>query len=70
MAAATESLGGFEKPVLVVWDREGKMMPGEHGRKLAADFPDGRLLEIDDSYTLVPIDQPARLAAAIREFTG
>ncbi|HEX7059278.1 MAG TPA: hypothetical protein VF176_05445 [Solirubrobacterales bacterium] len=43
-------------------------MPNEHGRKLAADFPNGRLVEIDESYTLIPIDQPTRLADAIREF--
>lgn len=68
MAAATASLAGFERPVLVVWDSEGRMMPNEHGRKLAADFPNSRLVEIEDSYTLIPIDQPTRLAAAIREF--
>lgn len=70
MAAATAALGRFERPVLVVWDSEGKMMPNEHGRKLAEDFPNARLVEIDDSYTLIPIDQPGRLAAAIREFAG
>ncbi len=68
MAAATASLAGFERPVLVVWDSEGRMMPNEHGRKLAADFPNSRLVDIEDSYTLIPIDQPTRLAAAIREF--
>jgi len=68
MAAATATLAGFDRPVLVVWDSDGRMMPNEHGRKLAADFPNGRLVEIDDSYTLISIDQPARLATAIREF--
>ncbi len=43
-------------------------MPNEHGRKLAADFPDAHLVEIADSYTLIPIDQPLELAAAIRDF--
>ena len=43
-------------------------MPNEEGRKLASDFPDSRLVEIADSYTLIPIDQPVELAAAIREF--
>lgn len=68
MAAATAALGGFERPVLVAWDSEGAMMPNEHGRKLAADFPDARLVEIADSYTLIPIDRPLELAAAIRDF--
>jgi hypothetical protein len=28
----------------------------------------GRLAEIEDSYTLIPLDQPARLAQIIRDF--
>ena len=37
--------------------------------RLAAELlPDARLVEIEDSYTLVPEDQPVRLAGAIREF--
>ncbi len=68
LVAATPSLRGFERPVLVVWDSEGSMMPNAEGRKLASDFPDARLVEIDDSYTLIPIDQPLELAAAIRDF--
>ncbi|HEU4737196.1 MAG TPA: alpha/beta hydrolase [Solirubrobacterales bacterium] len=70
MAAATATLAGWESPVLVAWDRDGKMMPNDHGRKLAEDFPDARLVEISDSYTLIPIDQPLELAAAIREFAA
>jgi pimeloyl-ACP methyl ester carboxylesterase len=67
LAAATPALPGFERPVLVVWDTEGKMMPTEHGRMLAEAFPDSRLVELDDCYTLIPEDRPAELAAAIRE---
>jgi pimeloyl-ACP methyl ester carboxylesterase len=43
-------------------------MPAEHGRRLAELLPHGRLVEIPDSYTLVPLDQPVALAQAIREF--
>lgn len=68
MKAATPTLRSFEKPVLVAWDSEGKMMPNEEGRKLADAFPDSRLVEIEDSYTLIPIDQPTALAGAIRDF--
>ena len=68
IVAATASLRTFDRPVLVVWDSEGPMMPNEEGRRLASDFPDARLVEIADSYTLIPIDQPIELAAAIREF--
>ena len=58
----------FEGPVLVVWASEDRVMPREHGRRLAELFPDARLVEIQDSYTLIPEDQPAKLAAHIREF--
>ena len=43
-------------------------MPPEHGRRLAALLPQGRLTEVDDSFTRIPLDQPARLASLIREF--
>jgi pimeloyl-ACP methyl ester carboxylesterase len=52
----------------VVWAAEDRVMPPEHGRRLADLLPDSRLVEIADSYTLVPLDQPASLAAAIRDF--
>ena len=45
-------------------------MPPEHGRRLAELLPQGQLVEMDDSYTLIPLDQPARLAQIIREFTS
>lgn len=68
MRAATPKLASFEGPVLVVWDREGKMMPNAEGRRLAAAFPGSRFVELPDCYTLVPLDQPLALAATIREF--
>jgi pimeloyl-ACP methyl ester carboxylesterase len=58
----------FDRPVLIVWAAEDRVMPVEHGRKLAALFPNAKLIEIDDSYTLIPEDQPEKLAEAIREF--
>ncbi|GAA5129260.1 alpha/beta hydrolase [Pseudonocardia adelaidensis] len=58
----------FTGPVLVVWAAEDRGMPADHGRRLAALYPQGRLVTIPDSYTLVPEDQPAALTAAIRAF--
>ena len=45
-------------------------MPPEHGHRLAELLPLGQLAEIPDSYTLIPLDQPERLAAVIRSFAG
>jgi len=70
LARATAALPSFERPVLVVWDAEGKMMPNEAGRALAGSFPDSRYVELPDCYTLIPEDQPQALAREIREFAS
>jgi pimeloyl-ACP methyl ester carboxylesterase len=66
MVEAAECLRGFDRPALVVWAEKDRVMPPEHGRRLAEILPQGRLVEIPDSYTLIPLDQPAGLAQAIR----
>jgi len=66
---AAESFSDFDRPALVVWASGDRVMPAEHGRRLAEVLPLGRLVEVADSYTLIPLDQPARLAQVIREFT-
>ena len=66
LVAATERLGEFDRPVTVVWATEDKVMPMSEGEALAAAFPDSRLELVDDSYVLIPIDRPERLAELIR----
>ena len=68
MLAAAERLRCFDRPALVVWAPEDRVNPPAHGQRWADLLPQGRLLEIPDSYTLMPLDQPAELARAIREF--
>ena len=68
VAEATAALPSFHRPALVVWAAEDRVMPSEHGRRLAELLPDARLVEVPDSYTLVPLDQPASLARAVRDF--
>ena len=68
MIEATEQLRSFDRPALVIWAAEDRVMPPEHGRRLAELLPQGRLVEIADSYTLIPEDQPAELAVHVREF--
>lgn len=67
---ATPALASFDRPVLIVWDLEGRMMPTEHGRRLAEAFRDSRLVELPDCYTLIPEDQPVELAREIAGFAG
>jgi pimeloyl-ACP methyl ester carboxylesterase len=68
MLVATERLRSFDQPTLVIWAAEDRVMPPEHGRRLAELLPHGRLIEVADSYTLIPEDQPDVLARAIRQF--
>ena len=68
LLAASERLSTFDRPALVVWASEDRVMPPEHGRRLADLLPRGQFVEISDSYTLIPEDQPATLAGHIREF--
>jgi pimeloyl-ACP methyl ester carboxylesterase len=68
LRAASERLADFGRPTLVVWAAEDRVMPPEHGRRLAELLPAARLVEIADSYTLIPVDQPIALAHTMREF--
>jgi pimeloyl-ACP methyl ester carboxylesterase len=68
LVKANSRLAGFGKPVLVVWAAEDKVMPTAAGRRLATSFPDSHFIEIPDSRTLIPIDQPRALAGAIATF--
>ncbi|WP_020494824.1 alpha/beta fold hydrolase [Sciscionella marina] len=64
----SERLREFDRPVLVVWADRDKLMPRAHGRRLAALFPDSRLVEIASSGTLIPEDQPERLTEVLTGF--
>lgn len=66
LLAAAETLRSFDRPALVAWAAEDRLMPREHGPRLAELLPQGRLVEIPDSYTLIPEDQPDLLASHLR----
>lgn len=65
-----EGLSAFDRPVLIVWAREDRMMPVAHAHRLAELFPDARTVIVEDSWTLIPEDQPEAMATALREFVG
>lgn len=65
---AAQGLRSFDRPALVVWATEDLMMPRAHGRRLAELLPQGRLVEVEDTRTLIPEDQPELLASLLREF--
>ena len=70
LGRVAQRLPAFDKPALIVWASEDRVMPPEHGRRLAGLLPLGHLVEIADTYTLVPLDQPGELASALRTFAA
>lgn len=65
---AAQYLPKFDRPALIVWATQDRVMPPAHGRRLAEILPNARLVEVSDSYTLIPLDQPAAFADAVRTF--
>jgi pimeloyl-ACP methyl ester carboxylesterase len=68
MQPVMDGLHKFDRPALVIWTTEDRVMPRDHGRRLAALLPDARFAEIDDSYTLIPLDRSTEFARLVREF--
>ncbi len=60
-----EELRTFDR---VIWATEGRVMPLDHGRRLAELLPQGRLVEVADSCTLIPRDRPDALVEHIGAF--
>ena len=58
----------FTGQVLVVWAREDKLMPPDHAPRLVEQFENAKLVWVDDSRTLIPIDQPAVLTDHLERF--
>jgi pimeloyl-ACP methyl ester carboxylesterase len=65
---AAAKLRTSELPVLLAWAPEDRLFKLESAKRLAAEIPNARLVEIADSSTFVPLDQPQRLAGEIAAF--
>ncbi|MBF6211635.1 alpha/beta hydrolase [Nocardia puris] len=68
LIANTEALQHFSGDSLVLWSSAGKVMPRDHGPRLATLLPSSRLVEIDDAYVLSMLDQPEAVADAMSAF--
>jgi pimeloyl-ACP methyl ester carboxylesterase len=68
LLAAAGKLPSFNRPTLIVWAAEDRVMPAGHAQRLADLLPDARIAMLPDTYTLIPLDQPQRLADLVREF--
>jgi pimeloyl-ACP methyl ester carboxylesterase len=59
---AATKLRRFEGEVVIAWPPEDKCFPIALGRRLAAQFRAATFVEVDDSYSFVPVDRPDVLA--------
>jgi pimeloyl-ACP methyl ester carboxylesterase len=66
--AAAEALRGSEFPLLLTWAPGDRFFPIRYAQRLAAEIGGAKLVEIPDSSTFVPLDQPQLLAAQIADF--
>jgi pimeloyl-ACP methyl ester carboxylesterase len=64
----TEALRRFQGDVLVLWSPDNKVMPPEHGGRLAALIPRARYAEIPGAYVLSMLDKPEAVAREMGAF--
>lgn len=67
---AAEKLRDSELPVLLTWAPGDRVFPLKYAQRLAGEIPNARLVEIPDSATFVPLDQPQQLAEEIASFAA
>jgi pimeloyl-ACP methyl ester carboxylesterase len=64
----TEALGNFTGEALVLWSPDNKVMPPEHGHRLAKLLPRGRYAEVPGAYVLSMLDEPEAVARQMGQF--
>ena len=64
----TEALRRFQGGALVLWSPDNKVMPPQHGRRLAALIPRARYAEIPGAYVLSMLDEPEAVAQEMGAF--
>ncbi len=67
---AAEKLRGSDLPLLLAWAPGDRFFPIKYAQRLQGEVPNARLVEIPDSATFVPLDQPRRLADEIASFAA
>lgn len=64
----TEELRRFGGDTLVLWSPDNRVMPPEHGRRLAELLPAGRYAEVPNAYVLSMLDEPETVAREMGSF--
>lgn len=67
---AAEKLRGSQLPILLTWAPGDRFFPIRYAERLAGEAGNAKIVQIPDSRTFVPVDQPQRLADEIAAFVG
>jgi pimeloyl-ACP methyl ester carboxylesterase len=65
MQATSARYGEIQIPVTLAWGEDDRAFKISMAERMAREIPNAELHRIPDSYTLVPFDQPEKLAALI-----
>ncbi|MGW3949434.1 alpha/beta fold hydrolase [Streptomyces sp. NPDC004752] len=64
----TEALRRFTGQALVLWSPGNRVMPPEHGHRLAQLLPAGQYAEVPNAYVLSMLDEPETVARELGRF--
>jgi pimeloyl-ACP methyl ester carboxylesterase len=64
----TEALRRFRGDALVLWSPDNRVMPPEHGHRLAELLPQARYAEVPGAYVLAMLDEPEAVARELTRF--
>jgi 3-oxoadipate enol-lactonase len=64
----TARLGEFDVPALLIGGQHDAISPADEMRQIAAKMPDARFVEIANAGHMAPLEQPAAVNAAMREY--
>ncbi|HEV7401106.1 MAG TPA: alpha/beta hydrolase [Solirubrobacterales bacterium] len=68
--AGEHLIANSELPMLLIWSSEDEVFPLAHAERYASALRNGNLVQLDDSFSFTPEDQPAAVAAAIGSFAA
>lgn len=64
----TDALSRFHGDALVLWSPDNRVMPPQHGHRLAELLPNGRYVAVPDAYVLSTLDEPEIVAREMGHF--
>jgi pimeloyl-ACP methyl ester carboxylesterase len=60
----------WNAPATLIWSSEDPVFPIDHARRYAEALPNAGIVEIEDSYSFTPEDQPEAVAKALAGFAA